>query len=628
MSTSITSVNAINSNQLDSAGSSLVVVTSSDALLFNYVLFPADNATGTSNQNIISKTVNVGTDGAMVVTASSVYHLFIDTSAILCDNTDLSVKVRVMGTNGVYSDFADPVTLYLTPGEITLDRATFKSSDYGYNYLEGGRLNAYFEEDSCNEDYTIRYNLCVQYKTGVPDGDDYETQYRVYENLEYSVNGVFVDIIGSDAENYDGVREDSLYVAVQGVRILPSSQEALGPLSNTVQALDANIPDAPVLLRVTGVDFNGTINPSADPRIILEWNAPPSAAIKPVTTYYLYRTKNNEAFDFTSPITVAPSASPVSPGDVTTYTDVNLSGFATNDIIKYVVKSVDASDLLNPELSPVSNTASQTWVIPSSAPQNLQTTVLLDKDTEGLDSTNLTVLFNRPATINGQLAPPDVGDYSYDYYQTVGGYIFVAQYQESGSSIWNPLGNPSGYQRDYTDETLIQENFNDLPLIPENSTVRVTVNLTTYFNPPVVEGLGGLPGFVAGFEASATNNASSLPIITDINGVDGQNQWTFSEGLTSFNIYSYGPLVGIKYNNATVSDTVAIFGLNIADQVPTFQQVAIPTPVQIPEDYYYGEFAGALKYSFVRNEPGFAPLTITCGNVSGVASTSRSDASS
>ena len=51
--TTITSVAAINSNQLDSAGSSVVVNTSGNALLFNYVLFPADNATGTTNQNII-----------------------------------------------------------------------------------------------------------------------------------------------------------------------------------------------------------------------------------------------------------------------------------------------------------------------------------------------------------------------------------------------------------------------------------------------------------------------------------------------------------------------------------------------------------------------------------------------
>jgi len=625
--TTITSVAAINSNQLDSAGSSVVVNTSGNALLFNYVLFPADNATGTTNQNIISKTVNVGTDSAVSVT-SGVYHLFVDTSAILCDNTDLSVKVRVMGTDGVYSEFADPVTLYLTPGDITLDRATFKSSDYGYNYLEGGRLNAYFEEDSCNEDYVIKYNLCVQYKTGVVDGDEYETQYRVYENLEYSENGIFVDINGPDAANYDGVREDSLYLAVQGVRLLPSDQEALGPLSNTVQALDAYIPDAPVLLRVTAVDFNGDVNAVApnptDPSISLAWNAPPSAAIKVITKYYLYRTKNDEAFDFTTPLAeVDPSASPVLPGAVTTYTDDDLSSFVENDIIRYTVKSVDATDPAAPEVSPQSNVASQTWVIPSSVPQNLQVSSLLDKDSEGLDSTNVTVLFNRPATINGQLAPPDVGDYSYDYYQTVGGYIFVIEYQESGASTWNPLGT---FQRDYTDESLIQENFNDLALVSESSTIRVTVNLTTYFSPPTVEGLS-LPGFVPGFEAAATSLAASLPIITDINGVDGQNQWTFSEGLVSFNVYSYGPLVGIKYNNATVSDTVAIFGLNIADQLPTFQQVPIPTPEQIPEDYYYGEYAGAFKYSFVRNEPGFAPLTITCANVSGAATSSRSDAS-
>jgi len=274
--TSISSVTAINSNQLDSAGSSLVVNTSGTALLFNYVLFPADNADTTSNQDIISKTVNVGTDSAVLV-SSGVYHLFIDTSAILCTNTDLSVKVRVMGTDGVYSEFADPVTLFLTPEKSDVTLATFQFTEYGYNYTEGGRLTAYFEEGVCNEDYDIKYNLCVQYKTGdVLNNGEYRIQYRVYENLTYneSRGGIYVDIAGPDVDAYDGVREDSMYVAVQGVRLLDDNKEALGPLSNTVQATSAAAPDAPVLVRVTAVDFNGDVNAVApnltDPSISLQ----------------------------------------------------------------------------------------------------------------------------------------------------------------------------------------------------------------------------------------------------------------------------------------------------------------------------------------------------------------------
>ena len=620
---SITSIAVINSNQLTEGGSSIVVGTNnSDVVLFNYVLYPGDNASTLVNNTIITKTVNVGTSNAYKISDSN-YHLFIDTSAILCQS-DLSVKVRAMGTNGVYSDFSDAEVIYLTPTAPVLYGALFLTTEYGYEYNTGGRLTAFFEEEACYADYNIRYNLCVQYQTGTPDGDGgYETQFKVYENLVYDTlsSSVFYDINGDDVTNYDGIREDTIYVAVQGVRMLESNQEAVGPLSNTLLATSELVPDAPVNLKLTAVNFTGDLLPTPTvPSITIQWEAPASANVKPITKYYLYRWKNSNPVPSLPYATIIPTSLPVMPGDTEDYQDSNLSSFALDDIVNYLVRSVDENDSPE-ELSSDSNTVKQTWIVPSSAPTNLNIVVLLE-DNSGTQSTNLTVLFPRPATINGELGPPDDGNYSYDYYQTGGGYFFKIEYQVDGGA-WQPLGE---FQRDYTDEEIVQENFNDLQFIPQNSLVRVTVDLTTYF--PAGFGLE-LPGFVAGFKIANTASAGSLPIITDINGIDGQNQWQMTDNVKSFNVYTYGGLKPVLINGQTTSAGIALFGINTVDpsfNSPLYEIAPLPIPTIVPNDYYYAEFAGAFKYSFTRTAIStFLVSTITTSNSNGSATSSSVD---
>jgi hypothetical protein len=614
------SIAVINSNQLTSGGSSVIVQATGSVVLFNYVLYPGDNASTTANNSIISKTVNVGTDNAASISPNN-YHLFIDTSAILCQS-DLSVKVRAMGTNGVYSEFSDAEIIYLTPSAPILYGALFLSSEYGYDYNTGGRLSAFFEEDACYADYTIRYNLCVQYQTGLPDGEGgFENQFRVYENLVYDplTSSIYYDISGADAINYAGIREDTIYIAVQGVRLLESNQEAVGPLSNTLLATQALVPDAPVNLKLNAVNFTGDLFPvpGTVPSIQLQWEAPPGAAVKPITKYYLYRWKNSNPIPSNPTYTIVPNL-PLNPGDIQDFQDSNLSSFNINDIVNYLVRSVDDNDSPE-EVSSDSNTVKQTWIIPSSAPSNLNVVVLLDKDNSGTQSTNLTVIFNRPDTINGELAPPDDGYNSYDYYQTGGGYFFKIEYQNS-LGAWVSLGD---FQRDYTDEQIVQENFNDLLLIDEGSTVRVTVNLTTYF--PAGLGLE-LPGFIAGFSSASTAVAGSIPIITDFNGEDGQNQWTKSDNVSSFNIYSYGALKPVLLNAQTNNVGVVLFGIDALNNLPLFEIAPLPVPTLVPDNYYYGEFAGAFKYSFQRTvSNNFLVSTITTSNVNGLATSSSTD---
>lgn len=590
---SITSVNSTSDVAgSDQRGFTLIVNTANNAVSFNYMLYPDTNVLVTSNSNkIISKTVNVGTAEATQISAN-VYRVFIDTSLSQCADEDLAVKMRYLDSTGAFSEYSDAVVLYLTPAQVGLITPVVFREDDGYNYGEGVRVEVTFAEQTCYRD-ELTYNLALQF-TGADD-DSSVNYFRVYENLPYiSSKGKIAVFV--EASDYNGVQEDTVWCAVQAVRTVDGAVVAVGALSDTVAAADEGVPSTPVLV---SADYTYQSGPESTdlPKVVLTWTQPPSPAT-PVTAHNLYRQVGDAPFALYQANLSAESL---------TYTDENLPT-ENGTAVKYAVTSVGDLE------SPKSNTLTINILLTSSAVRDLAITSVINDNAGAYgpygDATLVKVLFQAPEIIRGDVAPDDRGNYSYDYYSGGKyGWVIALRSQLEGGPVVD-LGTTVHAYENLPANGVYEFVFPDLTEVAEGSIITANVILRTHDPLAPNDELNG-------DIAETIGQAFSLPVITDINGTPGNSVLQETDlNLSSFNIYTFGPLTASSVGSGNPVTITAISSAGVYTTIDNFGG-SFPVPTIETSG---SEYEGAYKYEFSTPDgnPGAGKvLTITAGNKDG-----------
>ena len=584
-------------------GTQLIVTTGSDDIVsFTYMLTSGGNATGNAYDNsFITKTLLVGSDSAVRV-ASQQYLLFIEEDETLCAD-DFYVIVSARNSSGA-SLYTEPETIYLTPVAPTVTGAVLNRD--GSSGYDDGQLTVTLASDvTCGKTVTMYFVLQFQ-EVG-------QTGYAVErlaasqvlgESLQYQAT-----VTGLDQY---GIVDDSLFVAVQAVRTIGST-EASSDLSNTVQATDSDQQLPPVNLRI---NYSSAGGPNGLTDVL--FNNPPTYQVIEPASFNIYKQiQVYEGADLSANVigTVAFDAGKGLTDDYS-FADVSanlypngIDNLPLNSVITYWAKAVDASG----NESVPSNSDSATVEVPSSAPTDLEGTALIN--TEGSSTTYsdgytaLALSFTSPSQIEGE---------KYDVYNP-------ARYEVTVTSNDGLINYTSGsgdwLYTDYEGSGVpITFNFPDeeLPECTEGAELTVTVRLITS------KGFDNSSDDLVGLPISRAIFAHTRPIITDINGTIAKNDFERAVGgLESFKVYYFGTLVppGVSLlvqNPSTSSGTNA---LQIVEGAIMQTQSGV-----VPDGYY--RYAGAYERTYtipnsILNTE--IPLMITACNQSGFAQTEGSN---
>jgi hypothetical protein len=485
--------------------------------------------------------------------------------------------VSALYTDGTQTAFqSTPVEIYLTPSKITLkeDGSVFITR-FEQDYTDA-RVTVKFSEQDCiaNNTYTVSYIVAIQYV------DEYGNLKFITQDADYNqvIGGVTVDII-SDV----GISDSDTYVAIQAVRKIgtgASAKEAIGELSNTVLATDTQKPQPPINLTAQYFYFD------TPARVVLTWNPPSTVTFINVDYFYVYRrlTRNgvviepNKLLNGDDPV-------PYVPGDNTyDYTDLTeIPPLQVNDVLTYWVTSVNEDGESVP-----SNTVQVIVIKPSSPPREFEVSGLIEVGT-GEGSVAMTWI--QPLEVVGLT---DEG-YNHAYFT-----VTVSKIDAYGNTV---LLKAENYPYVAGANTAYAEGMNNIPNVSTGDVLYLVNRLIT-FNPNTAV----LYDVIIGQAAFANTAVYPVPFITDINGIPYNNVWTTETGSNSFNVYSFAPLT---YPSVTI----------VAYEYSTSELVRYnppqPTPVLIPITEY-GEFAGALCYSYIApTTPGGIAISIVAANSAG-----------
>ena len=580
-------------------GTQLVVTSTTDGIVsFTYMLTPGGNATGNAYDNsFITKTLIVGSDAAVKIggTAPSVqYLLFIEEDETLCAD-DYYVIVSARNASGA-SEYTEPETIYLTPIAPTVTGAVLERT--GSSGYDDGDLTVTLAADvTCGKD--VRMYFVLQFQQVGQSGYSVERlgpATQVGSSLQYTAT-----VTGLDQY---GIVDDSLFVAVQAVRTIGST-EASSDLSNTIQATDSDQQLPPVNLRInyqsTGGD-NGTTD-------VLFNNPPTYQVIEPASFNIYKQIQVYGGADLPANVigTVAFDAGKGLVGDYSfqdpsanLYPDsMGAGNLPLNSVITYWATAVDGASESVP-----SNSESATVEVPSSAPTNLEGGALIDTDgtptTYSDGYTSLVLSFTSPSDIEGET--DDVYNPA-RYKVTVYSEMFAKNIYESNDGDWLYSDYPGAGTKLYFDfpKGVIEE-------VPEGDQLIVKVSLITSTGH-----IEGISNNLEGREAEITIIAHSKPVITDINGVIGENDFTRAN-LQTFKVYFFGTLV---------PPGVSLLVENSSNALQIVEGALMQTQSgDVPDGYY--RYAGAYERTYtIAGSPaeGKDALMITACNRSGFAQT-------
>ena len=568
-------ISYLSSNQPNAGGVSIKATHTQKLVSFNYIIFSGSNITDPSVQNeFINGTLNVGNEHCSLISegaGSYTYHLFIDTTEVLC-TADYYIVVSGLQLDGTQTDFqTEPLVMPLTPAQITLgDDSVFITRVQG-DYTDAV-ITVLFDPVECEgvtDGDTISYIVAIQYLGG--NGEWYfqtnEEDYNPYLGEGDNLGGVSVSITS-------GVGVDDAYVAIQAVRTVTGGFRAIGQLSETKQANDSEVPQPPTNL---AVDYQYSEVP---PLAVLTWNAPSSASFTDLTSFKVYRQVNNGGYSVIGTVPYVEGTSSYTFND-----DVSLgSGLNADDVLYYYVVSVNPNGQSGP-----SNIVSITLVAVSSPPQNISALGLR----QGVNDVGVQVLFQNPAIIGGDI----VCDYA-------NAYFVVQLYDESA----NPDVLLVSQTIEYSDEedAAYEVNFQDVPF---ETSYKVVVYLVT-FNPnedcAELNGQSGSALFTAGY----------APLIYSINGLP-PDQWEQDTPITSMVVYSFTNLVGGIATEVDVPTgtppQAAIHAINLlTDTNYPYVLRTVTSP--------YEAFQGAFEYVWSDLAyPGGNIVSVVASNPNGVA---------
>jgi hypothetical protein len=585
-------------------GTQLIITSTTDDIVsFTYMLTPGGNATGNAYDNsFITKTLLVGSDSAVKIGGTSPsfkYLLFIEEDETLCAD-DFYVIVSARNASGT-SPYTDPETIYLTPIAPTVTGAVLERD--GSTGYDDGLLTVTLAADvTCDKDVTMYFVLQFQEVGQTGYAVERIAASQVGSSLQYTAT-----VTGLDQY---GIVDDSLFVAVQAVRVIDASTEASSDLSNTVQATDSDQQLPPVDLRINYV-YDAAPNGTTD---VLFKNPPTYEVITPVK-FYIYKQihVDGEPQPMDPPVNIGTVPFDASKGTVDDYSFADVSAnlypdsmgagnLPLNSVITYWATAVDGTSLSAP-----SNSASATVVVPSSAPTDLECTALIN--TEGSSTTYsdgytaLALSFTSPSQIEGE---------KYDVYNP-------ARYEVTVTSNDGLINYTSGsgdwLYTDYEGSGVpITFNFPDeeLPECTEGAELTVTVRLITS------KGFDNSSDDLVGLPISRAIFAHTRPVITDINGTIGKNDFSRAVGgLVSFKVYYFGTLVPPGVSLLVENTNV----LQIVEGALMQTQSGV-----VPDGYY--RYAGAYERTYTIAGSLAASkdaLMITACNQSGFAQTHASD---
>ena len=376
-----------------------------------------------------------------------------------------------------------------------------------------------------------------------------------------------------------------MYVAVQAVRDNGDGTTASSDLSDTLLATDDGVQQPPINLEIDYVYYlgnNGITN--------VTFNRPPSWALITPTKFNIYKEVTDSEGEKVSRLIGTEIFKPTqesylfvdnhanqelnpshnSEDDYWLEKDLN-----NNDIITYWATSVgEQEDESNP-----SNAKSDIVSIPSTRPKNLSAVASIEnEDTpepaydDGFTSLSLTFI-----------SPDKLSGFTDNVY-TVAYYLLEVT---SSDGVINYTSTEhdwliSDYPGENEEHTF---NLRDGTLRECSENAELTIKLSAVTSRELAEG----SPYVYGQIAEVKVKANSRPIITDINGEEGDNEFSRAS-LTSFTVYSYSPLV-VPGVSLLIEDASG----NYVVEKGAEMEVGLPT--QVPDGYY--RFAGALEYKYV-----------------------------
>ena len=567
-------------------GTQLVINTAAtginNVVSISYMLTSGGNASGDNvyEKDFTTKTVIVGSDQAVKIQDNE-YLLFVEEDMTLAADDYLAI-CSCKGTNGS-SPYSDPTPIFVTPkAPSALAAKLVRSSSESY---EDGELIVTIDKDDTLEGKTINYFFVLQFQEVGQTG---YSVVRIETSEPQSVLGAEGQLsISANVNALDqyGIVDDTLYVAVQAVRDNGDGTTASSDLSDTLLATDDGVQQPPINLEIDYVYYlgnNGITN--------VTFNRPPSWALITPTKFNIYKEVTDSEGEKVSRLIGTEIFKPTqesylfvdnhanqelnpshnSEDDYWLEKDLN-----NNDIITYWATSVgEQEDESNP-----SNAKSDIVSIPSTRPKNLSAVASIEnEDTpepaydDGFTSLSLTFI-----------SPDKLSGFTDNVY-TVAYYLLEVT---SSDGVINYTSTEhdwliSDYPGENEEHTF---NLRDGTLRECSENAELTIKLSAVTSRELAEG----SPYVYGQIAEVKVKANSRPIITDINGEEGDNEFSRAS-LTSFTVYSYSPLV-VPGVSLLIEDASG----NYVVEKGAEMEVGLPT--QVPDGYY--RFAGALEYKYV-----------------------------
>jgi hypothetical protein len=571
------------------------------------MLTSGGNATGTDDSQydtaFTTKTVIVGSDQAVLITSGK-YLLFVEEDMTLAADDYLAI-CSCRGTDTlnpssfVTTPYSDPTTIFVTPKPpVTVAAKLERSSSESY---EDGELTVTIDKDPSVDGKTINYFFILQFQVVGQSGYSVE---RIQTDAPEAVPGIENQLALKarvDALDQYGIVDDTLFVAVQAERFNEDGTSASSDLSETRLATDDGVQQPPVNLSINYLYYegdNGITN--------VTFNRPPSWALITPKKFNIYKEVTSESgrvsrligttdFEPTqeSYLFVDEHANQeLNPSNLGNYwLDVNLKN---NDIITYWATSVSEEEN---ESNP-SNTAEDIVSIPSSRPQILSAVASIEnQDTpaplyDGF--TSLSLSFKSPARISG--FTDNVYTPAY-YLLEVTSSDGVINYTSTDNE-WL-LSDYPGEDKDYTFDL----GSGLLPECSENAVL--TIKLSAITSRELADG----SPYVFGQIDEVNVRANSRPVITDINGHEGVNEFG-RDSLRSFTVYSYSSLV-VPGVSLLMEDANGNY------VVEKGVEMEVGPPTEVPEGYY--RFAGAMEYKYEVPSAydNYKKILITAANASG-----------
>ena len=565
-------------------GTQLVINTAAtginNVVSISYMLTSGGNASGDNmyEKDFTTKTVIVGSDQAVKI-QNNEYLLLVEEDMTLAADDYLAI-CSVKGTDGT-SPYSDPTTIFVTPkAPSALAAKLVRSSSESY---EDGELIVTIEKDDTLEGKTINYFFVLQFQEVGQTG---YSVVRIETSEPQSVLGAEGQLsISANVNALDqyGIVDDTLYVAVQAERANEDGTTASSDLSDTLLATDDGVQQPPVNLNIDYVYYdgdNGITN--------VTFKRPPSWALITPTKFHIYKeVTDSESGDRVARIigteNFKPNQEIYSFVDEHANQELNLNSgnywldvdLNNNDIITYWATSVgEQEDESNP-----SNAVGAIVSIPSTRPQNLSAVASIENENtpepaydDGFTSLSLTFI-----------SPDKLSGFTDNVY-TVAYYLLEVT---SSDGVINYTSTEhdwliSDYPGENAEHTF---NLRDGTLRECSENAELTIKLSAVTSRELAEG----SPYVYGQIAEVKVKANSRPIITDINGKEGENEFSRAS-LTSFTVFSYSPLV-VPGVSLLIEDASG----NYVVEKGAEMEVGLPT--QVPDGYY--RFAGALEYKYV-----------------------------